>query len=676
MKRVSIIIIHLSLFLFTQQIQAQQSANKHKPSYTAIMDTISRNDLSIEEKYKFTQKIAHLPVREQIAVEEAIAKYAKEETDKAKFITLNCMIYNQYSAMGEMGDAKRYLDIAAQYKDQTFNVDALGALYYQTGNYYYSIDEEKKAHENYYKAISYYKQSNTKKFFLNFLYYRIGNAYLLKEDLGSLSKIVEEMLAIKFDDPYKIYYDNIYSFVASYYQIKANKEPQAFRKNMRKALFYLEKSIEIYEKHKKTAPNLLTARRMACQNHLMVADIYLKIEPENMKAIMSHFKQGETYLDKEHPSSLARYKLVKASIDTEQQKLQKAIGDLKKEEKVQLTSKNVDRERDKLLFSIYKRLSQAYEKHGNYKEALKYDQLKDKVESRISDSQKYHEIKELNIKYETAEKELEISRLNKEFEAAQYRRILSITGFLLLTMLLATLFLYERTKKLKKSREALLMADRMKQKDLEHQAFYNETKQRLVRNYLDGLEAERIRLARELHDNVSNQLVVLKMEIERREKLHPIAQSVADLHTEVRNISHGLMPPVFQYATLSEIIKDYVYQQNLKGNILFTAVISPEDYNWETVPSELSIEVYRILQEAIGNAIRHAETGEVDIVLKVVDGILMLDIADNGKGFVVGEQKAGLGLRIIEERAEAINGTLEIQSEINKGTVVKLQVAL
>ncbi|MBB4044941.1 signal transduction histidine kinase [Bacteroides reticulotermitis] len=343
---------------------------------------------------------------------------------------------------------------------------------------------------------------------------------------------------------------------------------------------------------------------------------------------------------------------------------------------MQLTSKNVDRERDKLLFSIYKRLSQAYEKHGNYKEALKYDQLKDKVESRISDSQKYHEIKELNIKYETAEKELEISRLNKEFEAAQYRRILSITGFLLLTMLLATLFLYERTKKLKKSREALLMADRMKQKDLEHQAFYNETKQCLVRNYLDGLEAERIRLARELHDNVSNQLVVLKMEIERREKLHPIAQSVADLHTEVRNISHGLMPPVFQYATLSEIIKDYVYQQNLKGNILFTAVISPEDYNWETVPSELSIEVYRILQEAIGNAIRHAETGEVDIVLKVVDGILMLDIADNGKGFVVGEQKAGLGLRIIEERAEAINGTLEIQSEINKGTVVKLQVAL
>lgn len=676
MKKVSIIIMHLSLLLFSLHLQAQHSGNKHTPSYATIMDTISRNDLSIEEKYKFTQKIDHLDVHEQIAVEEAIARYANKEADKAKFITLNCMIYHHYSAMGESDDAKRYLDIAAQYKNQTSNVDALGALFYQTGNYYYSIDDEKRAHENYYKAISYYKQSKTKKFFLNFLYYKIGNSYLLKEDLESLSKIVKEMLTIQFDEPYKIYYDNIYSFVASYYQIKANKEPRAFQKNMRKALLYLDKSTKIYEKHKNDAPNPRTARIMACQNHLMMADIYLKIEPGNIEAIMSHFKQGESYLNKEHPTSLARYKLVKASIDTEQQKINKAISDLKEEERIQIKTKSVNRERDKFLFTIYNKLSQAYEKNNNYKEALKYNRLKNKVENRINDKKKYREIKELNIKYETAEKDLEISKLNKEFEAAQYRRILSLTGFLLLTMLLVTLFLYERTKKLKKSKEALIMADRMKQKDLEHQAFFNETKQRLVRNYLDGLEAERIRLARELHDNVSNQLVVLKMEIERREKLHPIAQSIADLHTEVRNISHGLMPPVFQYATLSEIIKDYVYQQNLKGNILFTAVITPEEYDWETVPAELSIEVYRILQEAIGNAIKHAETKEVYIILKIANGILMMNITDNGKGFVVGEQNVGLGLRIIEERAEAINGTLEIESEVDKGTVIKLQVAL
>lgn len=674
--RIAYLIIHLLLLFLSQHTQAQQTANKQKASYTAIMDTIARKDIGIDEKYAFTQKISHLPVRERIAIEEAIAVHAKAEADKAKFITLNCMVYNQYSAMGELDTAKTYLDIAAQYKDQTSNVDALGALYYQTGSYYFDKDEEKKAHENFYKAISYYKQSKSKKFFLNFLYYQIGNSYIVKEDVESLSKIVKEMLGIEFDDPYKIYYNNIYSFVASYYQIRAGKEPHAFRKNMRKALYYLSKSIEIYEKYKQNAPNPLTARRMASQNHWTMANIYLKIEPENMEVIMRHFKKGEAYMDKDHESSLAKYHLIKAAIDTEQKKFQKAIDDLKTEEQVQLNQRDASTDRDRTLFSVYKGLSQAYEKYGNYKEALRYAQLKGQVEKRINDVQKYNEIKELNVKYDTAEKELEISKLNKEFEAEQYRRVLSIVGFLLLTTFLTTLFFYERTKKLKKNREALLMADRMKQKDLEHQTFFNETKQRLVRNYLDGLEAERIRLARELHDNVSNQLVVLKMEIERKKELQPIAKSIGDLHTEVRSISHGLMPPVFQYATLSEIIKDYVYQQNLKGTILFTTSISPEEYDWDVIPSELSIEVYRIIQEGIGNVNKHAQALKVDITVEIINNVLLLSVADDGKGFVIGEHKAGLGLRIMEERAAAIGGTLEILSEYSQGTIVKLQVPL
>ena len=395
-----------------------------------------------------------------------------------------------------------------------------------------------------------------------------------------------------------------------------------------------------------------------------------------MDVIMRHFKKGEAYMDKDHESSLAKYHLIKAAIDTEQKKFQKAIDDLKTEEQVQLNQRDASTDRDRTLFSVYKGLSQAYEKYGNYKEALRYAQLKGQVEKRINDVQKYNEIKELNVKYDTAEKELEISKLNKEFEAEQYRRVLSIVGFLLLTTFLTTLFFYERTKKLKKNREALLMADRMKQKDLEHQTFFNETKQRLVRNYLDGLEAERIRLARELHDNVSNQLVVLKMEIERKKELQPIAKSIGDLHTEVRSISHGLMPPVFQYATLSEIIKDYVYQQNLKGTILFTTSISPEEYDWDAIPSELSIEVYRIIQEGIGNVNKHAQALKVDITVEIINNVLLLSVADDGKGFVIGEHKAGLGLRIMEERAAAIGGTLEILSEYSQGTIVKLQVPL
>ncbi len=667
------LIIGIFILVLPQSINAQKATLK--PSFEVIIDSVNQKDLNIDERYKFCLKIAHLPVQKQIVIEKMIAKYAQKEPDKAKFITLNCMMFNQYNNLGIGDSAKYYIDIAAQYKEQTSDVNALGALYYQTGVYYDGLSDQ-AAHENYYKAIDYYKQSKTKKFFLNFLYYKLAYTYIKKEDVQSLSKLVKEMLTVKFDDPYKIYYDNVYSLVASYYQIRAKKEPENYRTNMKKAIYYLNRSIAIYEKYKDEAPNPVTAKRMASQNHWTIANIYMEIEPDNMKAILDHFKKGEAYLDKDHPDSAIKYKLIKASIDLKLKKIQDVINELKAEEKYQKKHELPNEVSYSSFFSIYEKLAQAYEQSGNYKEALTYERLKAGIKGKINDDKKYRAIKELNIKHQTAEKELELSKINKEYQAVQYKRILSVIGFLFLTAFLVALVLYERTKKLQKSKEGLLMKERIKEKDLEYQTFFNETKHRLIRNYLDGLETERIRFARELHDNISNRLVTLKMNIEQKRELQSVATSIGELHMEIRSISHGLMPPVFQYATLSEIIKDYVQQQNQKGNILFTASIIPEEYNWDTISSGLSIEIYRIIQEATGNAIKHAASTQIIIALSIADGILAAAISDNGKGFIMKEQRNGLGLRIIKERAEAINAELNIYSEVNKGTTVHLQVKL
>lgn len=67
---------------------------------------------------------------------------------------------------------------------------------------------------------------------------------------------------------------------------------------------------------------------------------------------------------------------------------------------------------------------------------------------------------------------------------------------------------------------------------------------------------------------------------------------------------------------------------------------------------------------------------QIIIALSITDGILAATVSDNGKGFIMKEQRNGLGLRIIKERAEAINAELNIYSEVNKGTTVRLQVKL
>ena len=85
------------------------------------------------------------------------------------------------------------------------------------------------------------------------------------------------------------------------------------------------------------------------------------------------------------------------------------------------------------------------------------------------------------------------------------------------------------------------------------------------------MEVERNRLARELHDNVSNELVAIRMEIEGGKSTpQEIMNTLKTLHTEVRAISHDLMPPVFKYATLPEILEDYVSQRDKSGKAEIT----------------------------------------------------------------------------------------------------------
>jgi signal transduction histidine kinase len=197
---------------------------------------------------------------------------------------------------------------------------------------------------------------------------------------------------------------------------------------------------------------------------------------------------------------------------------------------------------------------------------------------------------------------------------------------------------------------------------------------------------ERNRLARELHDSVSQKLFGLVLSAESAatlldrdgedaraelERLRDLAQEAMD---ELRSLVFELRPPNLESEGLAAALRKHVdvlrrvYRREIGVEVTGRPARAPE----------LEREVFRIAQEALQNALRHADATRLEVDLVAVDGRLRLTVRDDGVGFdpqASGIRSRRLGLTSMEERAEAIGGTLAIESRVGEGTTVRLEVA-
>ena len=193
-----------------------------------------------------------------------------------------------------------------------------------------------------------------------------------------------------------------------------------------------------------------------------------------------------------------------------------------------------------------------------------------------------------------------------------------------------------------------------------------------ARQYIKGLETERSRMARELHDSVSNGLLGVSMKMkgaDSPEDIDAVISDVERLRNEVRTLSHGMMPPEFSKYSLNEIMGFYV--SGIKGVNAQYEGCDNEGFNG--LSEDVSLEVFRIAQECISNAIRHSETDMVKVTLSVDEdkknGILKVE--NKGKSKEAVSDGNGIGFRIIQERVKTIGGHIDIQNSAD-GTVISL----
>lgn len=186
-------------------------------------------------------------------------------------------------------------------------------------------------------------------------------------------------------------------------------------------------------------------------------------------------------------------------------------------------------------------------------------------------------------------------------------------------------------------------------------------------------DAERRRLATELHDGLGQKLTLLASELSRVEQgAGPLGALARETIGEARAMAHALHPAEIDRLGLSEAVR------STARRALESASIEPEIVVAEVgglVPVATELHLHRILQEALSNVIRHSGATSAIVALRRVGDALELIVEDDGVG-IAGAHQPGLGTRSMRERAEAIGGTIEIGGARGVGTRVRVEVPL
>jgi PAS domain S-box-containing protein len=217
----------------------------------------------------------------------------------------------------------------------------------------------------------------------------------------------------------------------------------------------------------------------------------------------------------------------------------------------------------------------------------------------------------------------------------------------------------------------------------------NSERQELLQQILTTQEQERRRISRELHDQLGQQLTALTLrlnllerELTDQPRLLQAVRSLADLLAQtsetVRSLALQLRPPALDLVGLSETLRNYVQDWGNRFNLN----VHYQSLGMDSVrlPETVEIVIYRIVQEALTNVLRHARATQVSVLLDRRENQVVVIIEDNGIGFDVARaqelavSQRSLGLLSMRERASLVRGTLEIESLPDVGTTVFVHI--
>lgn len=679
MKRICLVVL-LSVFT-TSVLHAQDQADeRQKFMFDSVMYLMRDQTIPFMDRYYMTGYIENLLREYQIEILKELLPEAKDCEDKAVSMRLYALIGKFKANLSLFDEAGAYLDSAFQYIDQTDNEVIRGLTYYSAGFSYALQHKITEAHNCYYKAAACFQKKDPRLHILNEVYYNLSLVYGYKNDVTGLEELYNWIKDIAVAFPVQQVLK--YTVQARYFRALYNRTGETVY--LDSVLQCNRKSFEVYMSEDQPYD---VAYQMA-ENYFLQAEAFYVLQENDSARIhldKSVALQNPNHLFSKLQTSLLRsrmffkegeYRLAETALEGELSQIEELIQ-----------AKDVcfyD-----ALSDFYAMLSQIREKQGQIKEALDAERESLKYKLLFAEVSNDEYLQDLRVAHDLDNKQRSINQLTEINKMYARNQILYIgVGLLLVVIIVLTVFLSKRKQRIAQAelKEAKLLSQleqeknetltaKIKENEEHHKLLLSENRLKQINAYLKGLESERLRLSKELHDHIANNILAvnLRLQNEGQVEVVQVSQQLKQIHEQVRNISHELIPPAFTYASFVEILKDYVNQQNAYDKInVALSIDSEEDTN--RIPEKICLELYRIIQECIGNALKHSGASNIEILLYAKDNELNLTIIDDGDGFDTHEKKKGIGLIIVHERVKSLHGNIQINSTIGKGTEFTITV--
>ena len=204
----------------------------------------------------------------------------------------------------------------------------------------------------------------------------------------------------------------------------------------------------------------------------------------------------------------------------------------------------------------------------------------------------------------------------------------------------------------------------------------------LLQSQLEMQEQTFQNISREIHDNIGQKLTLAKLHLntlnfgEKEKTLLQVTDSVnmiSEAINDLTDISRSMSSEIILNNGLIKALEFEATQ--LKKSGIYTISLSATG-NTVFLNTSTELVLFRIVQEAISNIIKHAEATLIDIHLHYGITLLTMEINDNGKGFTTAKNQQGTGLQNIKKRAAMLNGSLNISSIANEGTKITIEIPL
>jgi PAS domain S-box-containing protein len=203
---------------------------------------------------------------------------------------------------------------------------------------------------------------------------------------------------------------------------------------------------------------------------------------------------------------------------------------------------------------------------------------------------------------------------------------------------------------------------------------------------INAQEEERSRVARELHDDLSQRMALLSIELEQladgltnsariRRRFESVQNQAHEISSDIHRLSYSLHPSKLDHLGLAAALKSLCDQINASGKL---RVYLHQQNSPETLPKDITLCLFRIAQEALRNAVKHSQATHVRVMVKQSEEAVRLSVIDDGTGFDMQSVSfaAGLGFVGMRERLRIVGGDLEISSQRGQGTRIEVTIPL